>query len=86
MHADREFLLFDLMGLYIGLEVDSALIVVVPVDLVELQIDPTVVDLPVILEPTRLPQLLLEVPEDGFYIFHAGRALHPMAASAIHRT
>ena len=70
MHADRKFLLLDLRGFDIGFEVDAALILIMPVGLVQLEIGPTIVDLPISPKPTRLPQLLFKIAENTFHVFH----------------
>ena len=49
--TNRECLLLDLGGFYIGLEMYPALILVVPVVFVELKIDASVIDLPLVFKP-----------------------------------
>jgi len=71
MHADRKCFLLDLRRLNVGFEMNPALILVMPIDLVELQVNTTVVYGPPMLEPTGMPQLFLKVTEDILYIFHS---------------
>ena len=44
---------------------DSTLVVVVPVVSIQLEVLASVVDVPVIVEPARLPKPILKVAKDG---------------------
>ena len=68
--TDWKALLFDLRCFYVSFEMDSALVIVKPVALVKLEINPPVIDFPAIVEPSRSSEVLLEVLENEFEIFH----------------
>lgn len=70
MHANRERFALDLRLLDIGFEMNSALVMVVPVNFIQLQVHTAIVDCPVILEPIGLHQLFFKVAEDVLYVFH----------------
>jgi len=70
VETDWEALLFDLRCFYVSFEMDSALVIVEPVALIKLEINPSVIDFPVIVEPSRSSEVLLEVLENEFEIFH----------------
>ena len=65
-----EALLFDLRCFYVSFEMDSALVIVKPVALIKLEINPPVIDFPAIVEPSRNSEALLEVLENQFEVSH----------------
>tara|TARA_E500000178_G_scaffold3476_2_gene3674 strand:- start:2087 stop:2524 length:438 start_codon:yes stop_codon:yes gene_type:complete len=65
-----EALLFDLRCFYVSFEMDSALVIVKPVPLIKLEINPPVIDFPAIVEPSRSSEAFLEVLENEFEVFH----------------
>jgi hypothetical protein len=65
-----EALIFDLRRFYISFEMHSALVIVKPVALIKLEINPPVIDFPAIVEPSRSSEVLLEVLENEFEVFH----------------
>ena len=70
MNTDRELLLLHLAGLNEGFKMNSALVVVVPIILVQLQILAPVVDVPIVGKPAGRLQPLFKIAENGFRVFH----------------
>ena len=71
MHADLECFLFNLWCFNIVFKMYPTLIFIVLIGLIELQVFPSVVNLPVSFKSTRLFQFFFKITENIFYVFHA---------------
>ena len=70
MNADGKLLVANFAGFDKGLEMNSALAVIVPAIFVELQVLAAIIYLPLIPEPARINELGFEVPKYALDIFH----------------